>query len=210
MKPAFLHFPACSSLATLDADFAILGIPFCQPYGEEEPANDQHNAPAAIRRESERLSLGLDRWDFDINATRADFRVADCGDLPSADWDSNGLAEQTVRAILQRKAIPIILGGDHGAPIPALRAFSDQPPLTVAQVDAHLDWRNKRNRVREGYYSSPMRRASEMPHVNSVFQIGIRAQGSAGADTDSRWRALLPHHRRWRAWTLMKSPPAAT
>lgn len=188
----FLNFPARPSLTTLDADFAILGIPFCQPYGEEEPANDQHNAPAAIRRESGRLSLGLDRWDFDINATLADFRVADCGDLPPAGWDASGRAEQTVRAILERGAIPVILGGDHGVPIPVLRAFSNHPPLTVVQVDAHLDWRDERNGVREGY-SSPMRRASEMTHVGEIFQIGIRAQGSAGADEVRAARAYGAH-----------------
>lgn len=177
----FLNFPACPSLTALDADFAILGIPFCQPYGAEEPANDQHNAPAAIRCESERLSLGLDRWDFDVDAALADFRVADCGDLPAAGWDASGRAEHTVRAILERGAIPIILGGDHGVPIPVLRAFSGRPPLTVVQVDAHLDWRDERNGVREGY-SSPMRRAAEMSHVSGIVQVGIRAQGSAGAD----------------------------
>lgn len=32
--------------------------------------------------------------------------------------------------------------------------------------------------MREGY-SSPIRRASEMPHIDRIFQIGIRGQGSA-------------------------------
>ncbi len=44
-------------------------------------------------------------------------------------------------------------------------------------IDAHLDWRDSVNGVKEGL-SSPMRRASEMPHVARIVQIGLRAQGS--------------------------------
>jgi len=47
-------------------------------------------------------------------------------------------------------------------------------------VDAHLDWRDEVGGVREGY-SSPMRRASELDHMGEIFQIGLRAQGSARA-----------------------------
>jgi agmatinase len=45
-------------------------------------------------------------------------------------------------------------------------------------VDAHIDWRNERDGVREGY-SSVMRRASEMPWVKTMVQVGLRGVGSA-------------------------------
>lgn len=63
-------------------------------------------------------------------------------------------------------------------PIPVLRAFAGRGPITLVHVDAHLDWRDHVNGVREGY-SSPIRRASEMEHIGEIFQIGLRAQGSA-------------------------------
>jgi agmatinase len=74
-----------------------------------------------------------------------------------------------------------VLGGDHGAPIPVLRALDGYGPLTLIQVDAHIDWREEVNGVQDGY-SSPIRRAAELPHIDGIFQIGIRAQGSARAE----------------------------
>jgi agmatinase len=83
-----------------------------------------------------------------------------------------------VRAVLGTGAVPIVLGGDDSVPIPVLRAFGDRGPLTILQVDAHLDFRDQVAGVRDGY-SSPMRRASEMAHVERIVQVGLRGVGSA-------------------------------
>jgi agmatinase len=173
-------------LEKLEADIAILGIPYGQPYGPDEIANDQSNAPSAVRRASARLSDGLDHWDFDIGGTLfdgRDIRVVDCGDVPVNPADIKAhhqIAEKAVRTILERGAYPVIIGGDHGVPIPVFRAFEGRGPVTLVHVDAHIDWRDEVNGVHEGY-SSPIRRASELPHVERIFQIGMRAQGSARA-----------------------------
>jgi len=50
--------------------------------------------------------------------------------------------------------------------------------MTVVQIDAHIDWREERRGERFGY-SSTMRRASEMEHVERIMQVGIRGLGSA-------------------------------
>ena len=81
----FMGFPLCGKLDELDADVAILGIPYGDPYSMEEVTNDQTNAPTAVRLESARLSLGLDHWDFDLGGTLFDdrtVRVVDCGNVP--------------------------------------------------------------------------------------------------------------------------------
>ena len=75
-------------------------------------------------------------------------------------------------------ALPIVLGGDHGITTPVLRGYADEGPITLVHVDAHLDWREDVNGVRDGL-SSPIRRASEMAHVDKIVQIGLRMQGSA-------------------------------
>jgi agmatinase len=181
---SFMGFPLCMEIDTLEADMAVLGIPYGDPYNMDEVTNDQSNAPTAVRRESARLSSGLAHWDFDLAGPLfdgRDIRVVDCGDVPAEPADMKGHyrnAETAVRKILERGAYPIIIGGDHGVPIPVLRAFEDHGPLTLVHVDAHLDWRDEVNGVREGY-SSPIRRASELSHTESIFQIGMRAQGSA-------------------------------
>jgi len=180
----FMNFPFVEDLATLKADVVIIGMPYGSPYSIDEMTNDQTNGPTAIRRASENISLGLDRYDFDIGGTLfdgQDIRVVDVGDVPGDAADIGGhyrRAEAAIRKILAAGAMPIVLGGDHGIPIPVFRALDGEGPVTVIQIDAHLDWLDERNGVKDGY-SSNMRRASEMAHVDRIFQLGIRGQGSA-------------------------------
>jgi agmatinase len=180
----FLYSEPAWNDDTLDADIAILGMPYGDAYTFAEIVNDQTNGPAALRLASDRILRGLDRYDFDIGGPLYDgrpIRTIDCGDVRAWPGDPAGhyrRAEAIVRKILAAGALPIILGGDHGIPIPVLRAYDDQGPITLIQIDQHIDWRDHVNGVREGY-SSPIRRASEMAHVGEIFQIGLRATGSA-------------------------------
>jgi agmatinase len=190
----FMNFPLVEDLDTLTADVAIIGMPYGDPYTIDEMVNDQTNAPTAVRRASPRLSLGLDRYDFDIGGTLFDghdIKVVDVGDVPGSAADHGGhyrLAEAAIRKIRAAGAMPITIGGDHGIPIPIFRALDGDGPITLVQVDAHLDWRDSVNGVREGY-SSPIRRASEMAHIDRIFQLGIRGQGSARTEEVEAARA---------------------
>jgi Arginase/agmatinase/formimionoglutamate hydrolase, arginase family len=196
---SFHDFPICLDLDALDADIAIIGIPHGAAYTIDEVSNDQAKAPTHIRRYCERALRGLDRWDFDIGGTLLDGRpikIVDCGDILGDLSDLSAhrrRAELAVRKILAAGALPIILGGDHGIPIPVFRAFEGRGPITLVQIDAHIDWRDHMNGVHEGL-SSPIRRASEMPHFDRIFQIGLRAAGSARAEEVEAalaWGAVL-------------------
>jgi agmatinase len=179
-----MDFPLATELEGLKADVAIIGMPYGDPYTPEEMTNDQSNAPTALRRTSRNLSLGLDRWDFDIGGTvfdGQDVRVVDVGDVAFDLQDRHAHyrnAEAAIRKIVAAGAMPIVIGGDHGVPIPVFRGLDSLGPLTLVHIDAHLDWRDEVNGVREGY-SSPIRRASEMKHFERIVQIGMRGQGSA-------------------------------
>ncbi len=137
-----------------------------------------------MRQATERAVRSLERYDFDVGGTLYDgkpIKAVDCGDVPGNLWDHKdhfARAETAVRKILAAGALPIVIGGDHAIPIPVLRAYEGRGPITLVQIDAHIDWREDVNGVREGL-SSPIRRASEMSHIAKIFQIGIRAQGSA-------------------------------
>jgi agmatinase len=161
-------------------------MPYGDPYSMDEVTNDQTNAPTAVRRATQRLSP-FGHWDFDVGGTIFDgkpVKVVDVGDIPGESADLKAhyrKAEAVVRKILKAGAVPITIGGDHGVPIPIFRAFSEHGPITLIHYDAHLDWRDHVNGAREGY-SSPIRRASEMPHFKEIFQIGLRGQGSARAE----------------------------
>ncbi len=182
-----LYATPAMDLDALDAHIAVLGIPFGSPYTIEEVTNDQTNAPTAVRQASDRVIRSPERWDFDVGGPLfdgRDIKFADCGDVRGDPRDLSGhyeRAEQAVRKILSAHALPIIIGGDHGVTIPALRAYSGRGPITLVHIDAHLDWRDDVNGVKDGY-SSPIRRASEMEHIGEIYQIGLRAQGSARAE----------------------------
>jgi agmatinase len=180
--PSFLGLPV-GSLDDPRADVAILGIPHGTPYPRPGATAGCAEAPSAVRRRAARLARFADHHDFDLDGPMlpGGLRIVDCGDVPGAPDDPAGnrqRAEAAVRAVLAAGALPILLGGDDSTPIPVLAAFSARGPLTVLQVDAHLDFRDEVHGERLGY-SSPMRRASEMPHVARIVQVGLRGAGSA-------------------------------
>lgn len=180
--PPFLGFPV-ASLDNLQADVAILGVPHGTPYPRPGLSAGCSEAPSAIRRRAARMVSFADHHDFDSDGPMlpTGLRVVECGDVPGSAADAGGnreRAEAAVRAVLVAGAVPIILGGDDSTPIPVLASFAEHGPLTVLQVDAHLDFRDEVQGERFGY-SSPMRRASEMAHIVRIVQVGLRGAGSA-------------------------------
>ena len=182
---SLLYAEVVEDLNTLEqVDIAVLGIPYGSPYNIDEVSNDQTNAPTAVRQATDRAVRSIERYDFDIGGPLMDnqpIRMVDCGDIAADPRDLQShyaAAEAVVRKIISLGGMPLIIGGDHGVPIPVLKALDTLGPVTLIHIDAHLDWRNEVNGVTEGY-SSPIRRASEMEHIGEIFQIGLRANGSA-------------------------------
>ena len=183
----FLDLPFVDQLENLQADIALLGIPFGMPYTSDTMANDQSRAPDAIRHFTNKTDIAytLNHFDWDLRGPLLDNRsikVVDCGNV-TADMSDHRQhyirAEQAARKIFASNTTLITLGGDHGIPIPVLRALEVfETSVTLVQIDAHLDWRDEINGETEGY-SSPVRRASEMPWIDKIVQIGIRGIGSA-------------------------------
>ena len=90
-------------------------------------------------------------------------------------------------------SVPIMFGGDDSVPIPFIAAFAGSPPVTILQIDAHIDWRDERYGERQGF-SSTMRRASEKSHVWRIVQAGARGMGSARPqeiEEAARWGARI-------------------
>ena len=81
MRRTFMDFDLALDLEHLEADIAILGLPYGDSYNIGEVTNDQTNAPTAIRQASRRISGGLERWDFDLGSPLLHgkpVRVVDC------------------------------------------------------------------------------------------------------------------------------------
>ena len=186
----FLQFSFENDLENLTADIAILGIPFGMPYSPTEMANDQSRAPDALRRASDEIDVAytLNHYDFDLGGCLLDGRdidIVDCGNVIADVTDHAAHyrnAEAAARQIFNAGTTLISLGGDHGVPIPVLRALEEiGEKVTLVQIDEHIDWRDEINGEKDGY-SSPIRRASEMDWIDNIVQIGIRGVGSARID----------------------------
>ena len=97
-QPTFAGFPRCGRLEELEADVAIIGIPYKSPYEISVPAvgggkpvrSPGPEAAAALRRQSQSYSLSLRNHDFDFDGdlfAGREVRVVDCGDLVMAPAD---------------------------------------------------------------------------------------------------------------------------
>ncbi len=181
--------PACLDWDAIDADVAVLGIPY--DMGTQYRAGARFG-PRSIREASTLFSFGHGgAYDFEDDTTYLPVdkvKIVDIGDADIIHTDtqqSHANAEFAVRKILTAGALPVVLGGDHAVHIPCIRAFADQPPVHLIHVDAHLDFVDERHGVRYGH-GNPLRRASEMKHVTSMTQLGIRNVSSSNkADYDA-------------------------
>ena len=86
-----MNFPLVLDLDNLEADIAILGIPYGLPYRPHEMANDQSRAPDAIRQGPSYVPYTLSSYDWDLDGYLLDGRditVVDCGNV-SADLNDH-------------------------------------------------------------------------------------------------------------------------
>ena len=192
-RPSFLGARRSTTLELLDADVAILGMPFTTPDDLSSSRSPSSDAPGAVRQQSERLAGVLTHYDFDLGGPLFDGRkvsIADCGDVwgkPGKFEDNSRAATTVVQAIREADAFPVVLGGDHAAVLPALRACASHRSLCVVHIGAELHWRDEIEGIRDGPRSG-MRRAAELPWVTSMIQIGLRGVGCARRQdvTDAR------------------------
>lgn len=209
--PTFLGLPHAAPDAIGDAPAAVFGASEATPY---DPAEASHSAdaPGAIRAASRQFRGQLRQYDFDLEAAPVDGELTpeklrrigvDLGDVRTTVKDAAGNRDRIqalTAAVLAEGAAPLVLGGDDSVPIPFLAGFEDHGPVTVVQVDAHVDWADDIRGTGLGY-GSPMRRAAEMPWVTGMVQVGIRGLGSGERwqhDDARAWGSRLVTSRDWR------------
>ena len=171
-------------------DIALLGIGSATPY----PAGSYcHDAPDAIRAARSWPTI-LEQHDFDLFGVEPSDGVLPPGvaavDFGNLDVVADAAPEVTaanrakirgaITTLLETGAVPFIFGGDDSVPIPVLESYCGfgGGPVSILQIDAHIDWRDDVGGETQGL-SSNMRRASEMAHVGKIVQLGARGIGSA-------------------------------
>jgi agmatinase len=175
----FFRSPVCEDFSRIDADIAFLGIPYDCGIGFRPGTRF---GPREIRS----LSVRYSAWGghvpngyWDVNQRKRflkGVRMVDCGDVDVVYYDfENNRRKMTagVEAILDRKAFPVLIGGDHSVTFPNVAAFSRFGPLDIVHIDAHMDWRDAIDGVKFGN-ASPLRRSKELPFVRNMVHLGIR------------------------------------
>ena len=153
-------------------DLAILGIPFdaksCYLRGSAK-------GPQAIRAASS--GKAIDPWtEMGVNL-EDDLIMVDRGDLKlTENFEENfSLIEKEILSILDKKAVPIILGGDHSITYPLVKAFSKRyKKLDILHFDAHPDLSDELYGDRYSH-ACPLARILEDGFSQRIVQVGIRA-----------------------------------
>ncbi len=177
----FMRAPYVSNLVNLQADVAVLGMPY--DLGTAVRSGARY-APRSIRDVSTWNAYLYQGW-YDPLDDRMyldeNWRVVDVGDVDVLHTEYEQSFQNctwAIRNIVRQGVIPFTMGGDHAVTAPILQGFDSYEDLCVVQLDAHLDYCQETAGIRYGQ-GNPMRRASEMAHVGQIVQIGLRGIGSS-------------------------------
>ncbi|MFN8524793.1 MAG: agmatinase [Chloroflexota bacterium] len=188
--PTFLRAPIENDLSKLDADIAVLGVPSDEGSPWKPGARF---APRSMREMSVRYAgygaqtRNAGFWDIDerkryLAHEMGNRRIVDCGDVDILYTNPRGTFDNitaAVRTILDRGALPLVLGGDHAITYPVVRAYKED--LYVVHFDAHLDFRPFVHGI-EWANGMPMRLVSQLSNVKQIIQVGIRSLRTSESD----------------------------
>lgn len=181
---SFFKAPLCTNLDELSADVAFIGVPFDQGTLGRPGARF---GPDAVR-DAPRTYAYLDPYGqqmeaegfFDIDAGDELLRgvtMADCGNVtvvPSEVLSNFDKLTLAVEKVVERGALPVVVGGDHAITFPAVRGLAKFSPLSIVHFDAHMDYAHD---YQGALYThgSPIRRCRELPFVGHISSVGIRS-----------------------------------
>ena len=181
---SFFKAPLCADLDQLDADVALIGVPFDQGtfgrpgarYGpdavRDAPRAYSYADPYGQQKEAEGF--------FDVDVEDELLRgvtMADCGNItivPSEVVQNFEKLTTVVEKVVERGSFPVVVGGDHAITFPVVRGLSKFAPLNIVHFDAHLDYTHDVQGVLLTH-GSPIRRCRELPFVGHITSAGIRA-----------------------------------
>ena len=174
--------------ALVGADVAVLGAPFDDGTSNRPGARF---GPRAIRAADDggrygrpHMTLGLDPL--------TELNVVDYGDVEVAPADlarSHAYLELRLREILDARAVPLVLGGDHSLSLPTMRVLAERhgpEGYAVLHFDTHADTAAELYGVRLSH-GTPFRVAVEEGVVRGdhIVQVGLR--GTWPPPEDFEW-----------------------
>ncbi|MRG26682.1 agmatinase [Laceyella tengchongensis] len=130
--------------------------------------------PARIRESS----LVHEEYSHYLERELTEIVYYDAGDIPLAFGNPEKSLRQIgdfVRQVLDKKKMPIGMGGEHLVTWPVVQeVYKDYPDLAVIHIDAHADLRT--DYEGEPYsHATPLRKIAELIGGQNVYQFGIRS-----------------------------------
>ncbi|BCY09582.1 agmatinase [Actinoplanes sp. L3-i22] len=164
-----------------DVDVAVIGVPFDAGVSYRPGARF---GPAHVRESSRLLRPYNPAADVEPFASQ---QVADAGDLAVNPFDIESAIDQIeagARAMLERAAHLVTIGGDHTIALPLLRAMAAKHgPVAVVHFDAHLDtWDTYFGAAHT--HGTPFRRASEEGLIDRSGCLHVGTRGPLYSTTD--------------------------
>lgn len=92
----------------------------------------------------------------------------------------NRWVHDETRALLEKRKMPVILGGDHSVPFGAIQAYAEAyPGLGILHLDAHADLRDAYEGFEWSHASIFHNVYHRIPSVSKIVQVGVRDLGRA-------------------------------
>ncbi|MGC8906572.1 MAG: agmatinase [Desulfomonilaceae bacterium] len=165
------QFLGCSSNRIMEGRPALVGCPLDLTTTYRHGC---HKAPQAIRASSDSIETFSPLFWGDL----LDAPFSDIGDIEFKDNRIEScldLIQETAASILEKKAIPLSLGGEHTITLPIVKAVDAvYPRCVVIQLDAHTDLRSDYEGMRLNH-ATVMRRIAELIGPDRIIQIGVRS-----------------------------------
>ena len=194
----FFGCPA-GELTTFKADVAVVGVPYDLGHGTNPGTRF---GPQAIREASgvqAARNIGLYDSDRD-ESVLVGVRLVDIGDVvaPPAQIELTlDRITAVIGTIVERGALPVVLGGDHSITFPVLRGYGKRAQkLHLIHLDAHHDFSgttDPSSGLPSYRHGNHVRHAIDLPWVSGVTMIGLRGivgPQAQGAIQEARKRGV--------------------
>lgn len=178
MKKVDLSFQSCQSEYN-ESDVVIFSVPLDTTTSYRPGTRFAGNA---IRVES----IGIEWYSPYRDANLKKFKTCDIGDLelPMGDVDTSlDIIYQTTKQIIKDNKAPMMIGGEHLATYPVIKALYEKyPNLHVIHLDAHTDLREEFLGMTFSH-ATFMRQAHKFLGDGRIYQFGIRS----GDEGEFKW-----------------------
>jgi len=147
--------------------------------------------PRALREHSLRFVVGDGLYNIDTGKSylineMANRRIVDVSDSDILPTNVEGTFDNItadVRKILEKGAMPVVLGGDHAITYPVVRAFEGYGDLNVIHFDAHMDYAPFIHDLRFTN-GTAFRLIRPLPFMKEMVQVGIRSMRTVEEHVD--------------------------